>query len=384
MKVQCGQCPAKYAIADERIHGKRVRIRCKRCGAAIVIDGKVDPPHITSEPAAQAASDSIPPSTPRPEAKTILGGLEAPTHLFDRKPLPQSSPPPRPVANRSATPAGGLARAGMPPPGRGFTEPPAALNGKASWRVAMTENDLRWMTTGEVLEAYRAGVVKPETFVLREGMSHWQTLLEVDELADALGEGEASALLNGKASAEESDAPPSVPPPRKPGSGKRPALLDPEDSESLNAKMTKLGLGLDLKPQSPSILESDDEAAEHTRGNAGAHLDESFLTLPFTDAEPVESVPSPKVNVPDLGALPLPSPNPPAAALDAEPPVFARPDAAGAGPLPLTPHTTPHSAPQPELPPFAGSAPSSGSLWPWLIAVVVVAAVVAAAVVFSR
>jgi predicted Zn finger-like uncharacterized protein len=366
MKVQCGQCPAKYAIADERIHGKKVRIRCKRCGSAIVVDGKSDPPHVTTEAAPHGASDSLPPSTPRPEAKTILGGLEAPTHLFEKKP-PQS-PLPR------------LQPAGMPAAGRGFTEPPPAFDGRASWRVAMTENELRWMTTGEVLEAYRAGVVKPETFVLGEGMSHWQTLLEVDELAGALGFQAASTTLNGKRDE------PSVPPPRKPSTGKRPALHDPEDSASLNAKMTKLGLGLDLKPRSPSPLESDAEVPPG-RGKAPARLDESFLTLPFTDAEAIDSLPSPpaqRVNAPELEP---PTPEPerveplPTFTTAAQAPVFT-----AAQPLPMAPpHALPESLQQAELPAFGGAkATSSGSLWPWLLAVVLVAAVVAAAVVFTR
>ncbi|MET0413814.1 MAG: zinc-ribbon domain-containing protein [Polyangiaceae bacterium] len=368
MKVQCGHCPAKYAIADERIHGKKVRIRCKRCGSAIVVDGKIDPPQVTTEGAPQGASDSLPPSSPRPEAKTILGGLEAPTHLFDKKP-PQS-PLPR------------LQPAGMPAAGRGFTEPPPAFDGKASWRVALTENELRWMTTSEVLEAYRAGVVKPETFVLGEGMSHWQTLLEVDELASALGYQAASPALNGKRDE------PSVPPPRKPSTSKRPALRDPEDSESLNAKMTKLGLGLDLKPRSPSPLESDIEASPG-RGKAPARLDESFLTLPFTDAEAIDSLPPPaqRVKAPELQP-PTPLPE------RVEPPQAPLPTFTAAQPLPLvsqplaTPpelQPLPESLQQAELPTLGSAkATSSGSLWPWLLAVVVVAAVVAAAVVFTH
>jgi predicted Zn finger-like uncharacterized protein len=364
MKVPCGQCPAKYAIADERIHGKKVRIRCKRCGAGIVVDGKVDPPRITSEAASQAASDSVPPSSPRPEAKTILGGLEAPTHLFDRR-APQSPPPPRP--------APGAARAGMPAAGRGFTEPPAAFNGTGSWRVAMTENDLRWMTTSQIIDAYRDGVVKPETFVLREGMSHWQTLLEVEELAEAVGESVAPGLSNGKASDAASDVPPSVPPPRKPGSGRRPALLDQDDDDDgSHAKMTKLGLGLNLKPQSPGSLENEREpggpAPEHARGKPAARVDESFLTLPFTDAEAIESVPSPKVSAPDLTALPAQQP----AALEP-----LEPEPLPELPIPHLPDALPDA-------PLLSASAQSPSLWPWLLAVALVAAAVAAAVVFSR
>src|SRR5664280_1625085 len=39
MNVACGACPAKYVIPDEKVRGRKVRIPCKRCGAAIIIDG---------------------------------------------------------------------------------------------------------------------------------------------------------------------------------------------------------------------------------------------------------------------------------------------------------------------------------------------------------
>jgi predicted Zn finger-like uncharacterized protein len=39
MKITCQACQAKYTIADEKVVGKVVKIRCKKCGASIVING---------------------------------------------------------------------------------------------------------------------------------------------------------------------------------------------------------------------------------------------------------------------------------------------------------------------------------------------------------
>lgn len=39
MKISCQSCGAKYTIADEKVLGKIVKIRCKKCGATIVING---------------------------------------------------------------------------------------------------------------------------------------------------------------------------------------------------------------------------------------------------------------------------------------------------------------------------------------------------------
>ncbi len=221
MKVQCGQCPAKYAVSDERIQDKKVRIHCKRCGASIVVDGKVEPPLITSTPArksarpAAAPSDHPPPSpierepdsrpSPRPVAHTIMGGLEAPA--AERLQRVRSSPPPRPIRS----PASPFERddeppaAGGPPEARGLPDPHSAMD-ENRWRVALTKQDLRWMTTGEIIEAFRSGAVKLETFVFRAGMPTWVTLLEVPEIAQALSEKDERADLS------VTTSPPSSPP----------------------------------------------------------------------------------------------------------------------------------------------------------------------------
>ena len=39
MKITCHSCGAKYAIADEKVRGRRVKVRCKGCKTAIVVDG---------------------------------------------------------------------------------------------------------------------------------------------------------------------------------------------------------------------------------------------------------------------------------------------------------------------------------------------------------
>lgn len=215
MKVQCGQCPAKYAVSDERIHDKKVRIHCKRCGASIVVDGKVDPPLITSTPARASArpGDSAPPfdggglgegpppseRLPRPVAHTIMGGLEAPADLAQQLRAAQEA-----HAARAET-------LGLPSTRRGQTEPPAAGD-DSRWRVALTKQDLRWMTTAEIVEAYHAGAVKLETFVFRTGMPTWVTLLEVPEIAEALAEAGEDV---GELDSVPPGAPSTRPPPRK-------------------------------------------------------------------------------------------------------------------------------------------------------------------------
>lgn len=226
MKVQCGHCPAKYAVADERVRDKKVRIRCRRCNAAIVVDGKVSPPLVTSTPARPSAGpgshapgpESLPPSTPppdhpRPVAHTIMGGLEAPvTHQLMQAHVGGVAP----VLGDDY--GFDEARAGKPDSSRGLTDPPA--RGEADrWRVALTQQDLRWMTTEEITQAFKDGAVKSETFVFRAGMPSWVTLLEVSEIARALADARLVSPPLQTLRLDEELAEPqrssSLPPPRK-------------------------------------------------------------------------------------------------------------------------------------------------------------------------
>ncbi len=48
MKISCPSCSAKYSISDEKVVSRLAKIRCRKCGATIVIDGKVNPPNVTT------------------------------------------------------------------------------------------------------------------------------------------------------------------------------------------------------------------------------------------------------------------------------------------------------------------------------------------------
>ena len=62
MKVSCPSCDAKYTIADDKVLGKKIKVRCKTCSTQILVDGTV--PHVADATdsegdAANPAPDSI-------------------------------------------------------------------------------------------------------------------------------------------------------------------------------------------------------------------------------------------------------------------------------------------------------------------------------------
>ena len=116
MKITCQSCQAKYTIADEKVLGKIVKIRCKKCGATIVVNG----------------NDPV--------------GLRG---------------PPR----RRAAPCLRLRR----PAGRR-----RALDRQRRRRRSADDDH------AEIVAAYQAGVVTDETFCWKDGMSDWLPLREIE------------------------------------------------------------------------------------------------------------------------------------------------------------------------------------------------------------
>jgi predicted Zn finger-like uncharacterized protein len=127
MKVTCQACSAQYTIADDKVKGRKVKIRCKACQTPIVVDGQ----------------------NPAPEAA-----------------------------------GSGLSEA---PPALDPFAPETALAPDADvWNVNLSDTDSRTMTTAEVIEGFRAGLVTVDAFVWKDGMGDWQPIMDCVELAPLL------------------------------------------------------------------------------------------------------------------------------------------------------------------------------------------------------
>lgn len=156
VKISCPACAAKYSIADEKVQDKLAKIRCRKCGTTIVIDGKVSPPSVYAGDAGASQVES-----------------------------PQVS------------------------------DPGASGVGPGEYSVDFGDNDQRTMTVAEIVAAYNAGQMTAETFVWADGMADWQPLGQVPALVDALHSASAPAAASG--AIQSSDfASPAAPAPAAP------------------------------------------------------------------------------------------------------------------------------------------------------------------------
>ncbi|NUP09464.1 MAG: DUF4339 domain-containing protein [Polyangiaceae bacterium] len=149
MKISCQSCAAKYTIADEKVVGKVIKIKCKKCSSTIVVNGN-DP--------------------------SVLAQLQQ--------------------AQSQGADAGGADAGG----GGGFDDQAAtqllqhshaALGGEApanpdEWTVSVSDDDQRTMTTAQVLTEYAKGTLTADTYLWKDGMADWLPIHQVEELAPLL------------------------------------------------------------------------------------------------------------------------------------------------------------------------------------------------------
>lgn len=134
MQFACEKCGTRYAVPDEKVRGKRIRTKCRRCGSEILVEGPPGP--------------SGPPSN-RTTSIPLVAQQGAPA---SRRPGP-SSPP-----NRS----------------------------EERWTVALSRANRRRMTTAELVQGYAIGAVTDEALIWKAGMEEWQSPFDIPALALAL------------------------------------------------------------------------------------------------------------------------------------------------------------------------------------------------------
>jgi predicted Zn finger-like uncharacterized protein len=114
MKFLCPSCKAKYQIADEKVAGRSVRMKCRKCAFMIHVTSpgaSSEPPPSSAKQAAEndaspAASDAPPPSSaPARGADVKAMAAPAPPPRMAKKPQPVPSKPETRVAPVPAAPA---------------------------------------------------------------------------------------------------------------------------------------------------------------------------------------------------------------------------------------------------------------------------------------
>lgn len=178
MKFLCSHCKAKYQISDERVAGRTLRMKCRKCGEDIVISGDT---LFSSHPPAPAADKPLKPPTGKASLSSDAthGKTGSLTGAVGAKPSATSAA----VTARSiSTSVTSKARSAMNLPLR------------EQWHAAIDNKPAGPMSVQELKEHLDQGTVTPTSLVWRDGFTDWMELRAVKELASLLKPAEIKPL----------------------------------------------------------------------------------------------------------------------------------------------------------------------------------------------
>lgn len=297
--VTCGDCGAQFEVTqklwDDQIDGKLVRVRCKRCGAKIELDGrdpdaapkhsKPPPPNAREKLTSiiDSESDSIREETPTVPL-TKPGQLPSPGKLPS---LEGETKPPAAAKSPAARAAAGAKATEKASGSAGHAKATEAAGPNDPWLVSYADDDDRELSTDAVKAAFRKGEIHTETLIWRDGMDEWLVITEVPVFAElfkpapatdqtggflgtgvGLGVGSGGPTINtDNAGTEEDDdeAPPiSLVPDSLP-----PESIDPD---SVEPKLVALGAGTMAEPKPKGPPPRREHATGTTPRPAGVKL----------------------------------------------------------------------------------------------------------------
>jgi TonB family protein len=357
MKFLCDQCKAKYQIADEKVQGKTLRMKCRKCGHVIEIRAATEAPatgatmqlSALTEEAAAAIAKSIPPAaapaapgkpaTPRP-------GAAAPP----RAGVPMRTPTPRPQG------LGGLG--GTRPPGKAaevpkssgalasafnkqvsstskVDAPPPSTSGDAGpdvpaeeWYVAIDDVPVGPIRLTELRAKYAQGLARDESLVWREGYEEWRPLRSLPELHRVVREEVSGALVPQRGGSLLPSTPPARNTSTRTSAPQSPSRPSPRPAAASPAPARSSGNVIPfVQPRGGAAaarkLEEEPEQDDEATMIAASPFSPQQLPKPKTDAAPV-SGPAPRAFDDPFAPMPAapiaPTPPPPAAPLVATSP----------------------------------------------------------------
>ncbi len=343
MKFLCDQCKAKYQIADEKVVGKTVRMKCRKCGHNIEVKAEVTETSVASA----AVSDLAP-------AATTTNEVAAP-------PAAAVAAPPPPAAVKAPL-ATSLASIRTPPPGsvkvdagalasafqKSAAQPQKAdaaslgnLQASSDWYVAINGVPVGPIRVGEIKAKVGAGGISEDSLCWREGMEEWRPVRAVTELAAVIREARAmerpsltppapATPIDPRAESRSAPGPAAAPPvakplPARPAAPRPPARTEPVKPFAPAARSNVVALTSRLA----------------TAEKLEAEEDPTFIGDPFASATAPVRAPSPVTPVaaplvaahaaPVVAPAPLsiaPAPTPAPAAVAASIPASTEPVAA--------------------------------------------------------
>ncbi len=182
MKFLCEHCKAKYQIADEKVAGRTVRMKCRKCGNAIEVRAAVTETSVNAK-----LPTEPPPPNPAGAADASRGGPRPGRTMATSLSAAPKPAPARPASLRSPD-GGNLAGAFHRNVQQKEEEISVALDLRElsaadEWYVAINGVPVGPIRVAELRRKAAIGVVTEESLCWQEGMEEWRPVRAVAELA---------------------------------------------------------------------------------------------------------------------------------------------------------------------------------------------------------
>jgi predicted Zn finger-like uncharacterized protein len=325
VKFLCDNCKAKYQIADEKVAGKTVRMKCRKCGHQIEVRAAVTETSVVGAPP-RAPSGAPARAAQKPGLATSLSATKP-------RATTSSVTPPRGALAGAFTSnvQDAPASAGVDPASAG----PAALSVTEEWYVAINGVPVGPVRISELRRRAAKGDVTEESLCWQEGLEEWRPIRSIPELAALVRE----AALGSRPSLIAPEPPRASIPPRAPMAPAPPrASVAPPAPRPVASSMAPAPARSNVVPLRPAASASFDDLGG--LGAAKAPAAAAFAPAP--------------VITPSAAIAPVADP-------------FAAP-----APAPVvTPVAAPVVAPAPSMTPAPAYAPQRSGVPVWFVVVII-------------
>jgi predicted Zn finger-like uncharacterized protein len=219
VKFFCEQCKAKYQIADDKVAGKTVRMKCRKCGHVIELRAEVTESSIVAHAPAftsSAPADGNKPSAPRPPARPPPRPNALATSLTSTKPAPPRAPHPASGSSSTGALAGAFKSNVQREEESSTPFDMADLAPGDDWYVAVNGVPVGPIRIAEVRRKAALGAVTEDSLVWQEGLDEWRPLKTFPDLAANVREAAAGGRISITPPPPDVMRPSSPPPPRSP------------------------------------------------------------------------------------------------------------------------------------------------------------------------
>jgi predicted Zn finger-like uncharacterized protein len=165
LNFTCNNCQKRYSIADEKVRGKTVKVRCKNCQSVISVEG---------------------PQLPLEESTRVVSLADVERLRAQERSLAEPEPAASTPISVSAVTAPPVAKAPLAPQMPWDDEPTRAapLRAPASpWFVMVRSKQEGPLDEAGLRELIASGAVNGRSFFWQQGMADWKRGLDIPELA---------------------------------------------------------------------------------------------------------------------------------------------------------------------------------------------------------